>query len=439
MTNPDRAVTLPRDVLERADMRAALTRHDFGTVFAIARRWAGISYSRLGEACGIKPERVGSLARGEGSITSFEKIAKIADELGIPGRMVGLAPRLWELGSPAPESTKVSPDAIWDGGILLRRDVLKTAAAGLGTMIGLPLVANGHRVGSRVPAMLRRRSADLRQLDNVLGGGDTLVIYLREYQATRALLKDGLYSEHIGKQLLTVLAEQAQQAGWAAFDSGDQFSATRLYEASKHAAREGGDKLLEGNAYAFLAYQQIESDPVSAVQLATASCDAAGDTAVGSAGALLHERRAWAHAIAGNAKDTADALDQARDAVAKRATEPQPDWSAWVDDTELRIMTGRCWTELKRPLRAVPVLEAVLGEFTDSYARDKALYSTWLAKSYLDAGEIEQAAATADRILDLCAGVASVRPRQQLVGVLTQLNEHRDQPEVAAVLEKARG
>jgi tetratricopeptide (TPR) repeat protein len=425
------SVALPGHVLDRTDMREALARHDFGQVFVIARRWAGISYSRIGEACGIKPERVGTLARGNGLITSYEKIATIADALRIPGYLLGLAPRLWET---TPQTIN-----LWDGDEgLLRRNFLKTAALGAGAVMGLPLNV-GQRIGAKIPGLLRQRTAHLRQLDNILGGGDTFTIYLHEYQTTRALIKDGLYTDSIGRELVAILAEQAQQAGWAAFDAGDQDTAARLYQSSQKAAMQAGDKLLEGNALAFLAYQQLDTDPVNAVRLATASCDAAGDTAVGSAGALLHERRAWAHAIAGNAKETSAALERAQAVIAEDAGKPEPDWSAWVDDTEIRIMTGRCWTELKRPLRAVPVLESVLAGFDDNYARDKALYSTWLAESYLNAGEIEESAAVADRILDLSAGVASVRPRQQLAKVLSRLERHTQVPEVAAVLEKARG
>src|SRR5438034_10992829 len=87
------ATAIPPHVLERADMQDALARHDFGAVFALARKWAGISYSRIAEACAIKPERVGTLARGMGSITTYEKITLIADALPIPGHMLGLAPR----------------------------------------------------------------------------------------------------------------------------------------------------------------------------------------------------------------------------------------------------------------------------------------------------------------------------------------------------------
>jgi hypothetical protein len=81
------------------------------------------------------------------------------------------------------------------------------------------------------------------------------------------------------------------------------------------------------------------------------------------------------------------------------------------NQSELQIMAGRCWTELQRPLRAVPILRTVLTNFDDAYARDKALYLSWLADSCLTAGEVEEAATVADRVLDLSAGVASVNVR----------------------------
>lgn len=100
--------------------------------------------------------------------------------------------------------------------------------------------------------------------------------------------------------------------------------------------------------------------------------------------------------------------------------ERQPDWAAWVDQTELGIMSGRCWTQLQRPLRAVPVLEDALSDFDDSHARDKSLYLSWLAEAYLMAGEVEHAAAVASRALDLFTGVASLRPRRRFFPLLVR-------------------
>ncbi|MER7418488.1 hypothetical protein ABT346_17190 [Micromonospora peucetia] len=95
-------------------------------------------------------------------------------------------------------------------------------------------------------------------------------------------------------------------------------------------------------------------------------------------------------------------------------------------------MTGRLWSELRRPLRAVPELEQTLRRFDDTYARDKALYSTWLAGAYLDAGEVEQAAEVLTQSKRLCEGIASPRPAARIDAIRKRLMPYR---EVAVVAE----
>ncbi|WP_326677709.1 tetratricopeptide repeat protein [Streptomyces sp. NBC_01237] len=100
-------------------------------------------------------------------------------------------------------------------------------------------------------------------------------------------------------------------------------------------------------------------------------------------------------------------------------------------------MTGRCWTELGRPLRAVPVLADALGRYPDDHARDKSLYLSWLADAYFTASEIEQAAETVDRALALAHGIASTRPRQRIAPLLDRLRPHAQIGVVRDVLERA--
>jgi hypothetical protein len=88
------------------------------------------------------------------------------------------------------------------------------------------------------------------------------------------------------------------------------------------------------------------------------------------------------------------------------------------------------------PVTANPSDDPRLADFDDAYARDKALYLSWLADSYLNAGEVEESAATVSRALDLTTGVAAVRPRQQLSRALGGPSEYRTVFEVAEVFEK---
>lgn len=430
---------LPSQVLHCAEMQAALTAHDFGTAFRLARDMAGISYSKIAAECDIKPERVGTLARGRGRITTFDKVVAISDALRIPGHMLGLADRPWEVSERASPGPPARTTTTQRDRSVRRREFLHTATgAGLAVgMTDLTKPAAGKRIGADFPELLRLRTARLRRLDTVLGGGDTYRVYLGEYQSTKALLRDATYTEPTGRALLSVLAEQAQQAGWAAFDGGREADAAALYKESHTAATDAGDKDLAGNALAFLAYQTVNGDRKAGVEIATRSCTTLGPAAPAGVRALLHERRAWACAVAGLATDTEHALAEAGRALAEGHDAPQPDWVSWVDHTELQIMTGRCWAELGRPLRAVPVLEEALAGYDDSHARDKALYLSWLAAAYLTAGEVEQAARVTSRALDLTNGVASVRPRRRLSPLLERLAPHRGVADVDDALAKA--
>ncbi|MFF6985580.1 helix-turn-helix domain-containing protein [Streptomyces sp. NPDC010273] len=423
MTQPP--IALPRAVLDLPAMVEALAAHDFGTVFRLAREEAGISYQRLAVECGIKAERVGALARGRGRVESYEKIATIADALRVPGHLVGLSPRPWETAS--------------DSASLRRRDVLAAGAAGLAATLPDVLPPSvPQRVGVGAVTRLRERATRLRRLDDVLGGGDTYRLYAAEYQRTKHILRTSSYSEPVGRQLLALAAEQAQQAGWAAFDGGREREAVSLYRESRSAAEDAGAEDLARNALAYLAYQAVSADPRAAAAIAAHSCDAITEETPATVRALLWERCAWARAVAEDPGGTEEALAAARAALAADdASDPQPAWSAWVDQVELDIMAGRCWTELRRPLRAVPLLVRGLGAFDEAHARDASLYSTWLAEAYTTAGEVEEAVRVVGRALELADGVASARPRQRIEQVVTALAvEHGAVPAVAELVER---
>lgn len=124
----------------------------------------------------------------------------------------------------------------------------------------------------------------------------------------------------------------------------------------------------------------------------------------------LESRRAWSHAVAGDARSASRALDAARRILADDDSELTPHWSSWVDTTELDIMTGRVWSVLHDPRRAIPPLERALATFPDHWARDKALYMSWLADAHIDAGNTDEAEAIIGTALTLASQVASVRP-----------------------------
>jgi hypothetical protein len=345
-----------------------------------------------------------------------------------------------EAKQPTQQAARRIDDALGAGGELAalatagirRREMI--ARAGMAVALPQTILDYGRWIGSEVPQQISDRTARLRRLDDYLGGADTYKMYSAELDSTVNLIQQGSYAGSTGQALLLVCAEQAQMAGWAAFDAGRYGDAERLYCTSLTAARDADDLPLAGNAMAFLAYQDLTLGR-PATQTITAACETADPTATPGVRALLHMRRAWIHAVNKQPDDAERHLDIGVTCLAEQDERPDPDWVYWVDQQEAEIMTGRCWTVLRRPLRAIPVLESVLSRYDDTHARDKALYLSWLADAFLDANEVEQCCATAEKAVRLSAGVASVRPRQRIEELLARLDPHGALPCVAELRE----
>lgn len=294
-----------------------------------------------------------------------------------------------------------------------------------------------RRAGTDTVAALASRVHALRLADDVIAGGDLIGPATRELDAAVLVYQRASHSDEVGRLLLSLVGECAQITGWIASDAGQYQRAAEVYRLGISAAREAGDGLLESNLVGSLAYQVSNvGAPSAAVQLAQASLDAAAPIPSGRARALAWDRLAWAHARAGEAQETVRALGNAAEALAVGTAEAEPSYLYWVNEGELQVMEARAYTELRRPLRAIPLLTAVLTRYDSTHARELALYLSWLAIALIDANEPEEAAAAASRMLDLSVGMTSDRTRQRAAMVLQRLAGYRDVPAVAEVLDR---
>ncbi len=256
------------------------------------------------------------------------------------------------------------------------------------------------------------------------------------------MFREQSYTETTGRQLLIQIGELAQIAGWIASDAGQQSEAERIYRLGLSAATQAEDRTLAGNLAGSLAYQLSNTGrELEGLDLSLAALDGAGPDAPPKARALYLDRVAWAHTKAGgaeNAQHAMRALGEASEALSadSEGTE-EPDYLYWVDAGELQVMEARVFTELRRPLRAVPILRDVLGRYDATHTRELALYLSWLAVAYADANEPEESAAVAERVLTLSANIASERTAERAGVVLARLAEYAEVPEVRAVLDSA--
>ncbi|MFI6131318.1 helix-turn-helix domain-containing protein [Micromonospora sp. NPDC051141] len=273
----------------------------------------------------------------------------------------------------------------------------------------------GRRVGDSTVERVRRRVLQLRRLDDHLGGSETYTLVTDELAETLALLRESSHSESVGRDLLVVIADLCQLAGFVAEDSGRMAEARRYHLAGMRAAHAGGDTACAANCLSSLSYLEANvGDQHAAVTLAR-SAHAGGRHAAEATGrALFLERVAWAYARVGEVGLAERALGSVEDIYPEHGPVQAPSWAYWLTRDEVEIMAGRVWTELGRPLRAVPILERVIVRYGDDSPRETALYTTWLAKALLQAGEAEQAAITAGRALSFALRARSQRAAERV-------------------------
>jgi tetratricopeptide (TPR) repeat protein len=201
--------------------------------------------------------------------------------------------------------------------------------------------------------------------------------------------------------------------------------AEQYYAEGIHAAHEADDAPLAANLISSLSYLYSNIGHIGeAVLLARTAYAGARDRASATTQALLQERIAWAHARAGDPRQTQTALDEAALAFDRRNATDDPPWVYWLNQDEIHVMAGRCYTELRQPQRAEPLLRSALDRYSKDLVRETVLYSTWLAESYVQSRDLDQAAAHATRALTLSARVNSSRARQRIQFLRCRLAAH---------------
>ncbi|MGH3981351.1 MAG: helix-turn-helix domain-containing protein [Pseudonocardiaceae bacterium] len=287
-------------------------------------------------------------------------------------------------------------------------------------------IAEGRRIGVGMVDTVARRVAQLRRVDDFIAGRELQPLVERELRVTARLLREAAYTDRVGRALLSTVAELCQLAGWVTVDAGAPERAARYLALGVHAAHAAGDRPTAANLVSTLAYQVANlDDPYEAVLLARSAAAGAREHASATTRALLGERVAWAHARAGEIRQTERALSAVDAEYDRRRPADDPEWVYWLDEDEIAVMAGRCYVELGRPSRAIPLLTEVLERYDERQTRESALYTSWLAEAHVQAGDIEHATALAERTLELSSSTSSSRGDHRVTFLAQRLAPYR--------------
>jgi hypothetical protein len=295
----------------------------------------------------------------------------------------------------------------------------------------------GRRISDSLVATAEHRVIQLRRADDFVSGRTSHSLVQQELKATTKLLDEASLTENQTRRLLTATGELAQLAAWVAADAGLYKQAARYTEGGVLAAHAADNEPLAANVISTLAYQLANTgNPRQAAMLARTAYAGARHSATATTKALLLERVAWADAKSGDLVSCERALGQVEDNFNQAKPEDDPDWVYWLNREEIDVMAGRCFTELKQPGRAEPLLRSATSSYDNTLVRENSLYLSWLAEDYILLNEIDTAAEIATHVLELGSRANSARTDERLRHLARLLRRYKDVQSAAGFLDQ---
>ncbi|MEV2279203.1 hypothetical protein AB0I72_26860 [Nocardiopsis sp. NPDC049922] len=381
---------LPRHLLDRDDLREALARHDFATVVHLARQH-GISNLKIADSCGMKPERVGKIARGQVRVTSYDKICDIADGLRIPGHLLGLTPRPWEQTTPPPDHQSDTASTILDE--VNRRQLLRAAGTGLAAA---PLASLTDMIGPPEPPdqvtpadidHLHHAATTFATWDHSYGGTVVRAAVTSHLHWATALL-DAPLPLTLRSDAFSAVAHLATVTGFMAFDDYHHHDARRMWALATDTAEEADDWHLRAKIYSHRARQAIWcAHPDQGLTYAEMGL-VRSERLSAPEQAMLHTARARAWAKLGDVDQTLAAIDAADTAFITPTAITPPTWMAYYDHAQHHGDTGHALWDLAAAHlypahEAAGRLQTAVDGHGESYRRSRAISRIKLASLHL--------------------------------------------------------
>jgi transcriptional regulator with XRE-family HTH domain len=247
--SPFEPIKIPDEVWRRESTQQILRDRVAGPLFAFAQKY-GISQPRIAAATGVSQGRINDLIHGRrANIIAIDSWERIAEGLGMPNhaRMaLGLAPASTVDVDPSPAQSipaglglafpASSPDRtdtinrLWNADLKDTRHVIRGSVdihawsdASLKWLVAKPVEPsspNGRHVGYSDVERVRLTTAMFAEMDNRFGGGHARHALIQFLADDVAQLLTGQFTEHVGLDLFSSVAEAALLAAWMAYDSG---------------------------------------------------------------------------------------------------------------------------------------------------------------------------------------------------------------------------
>jgi tetratricopeptide (TPR) repeat protein len=267
-----------------------------------------------------------------------------------------------------------------------------------------------------------------------MGGGSLIDIVSAQARYVTGLLRNGKYTDSVGRRLHGSLGELLRLGGWVSFDNGQPAQAQRFWLAGLHAAHTAGDNALGANVLGFMSEQAWTLGQLDDAARLAGTAVAGYKGSSRRVAAILHMRAAQPLAMLGDSANCRANIDAAFNALRNSPSESgEPNWSYWMTEGDLNAQIGSCYLSLNDFASACSHLEASLQEsnWQGTYARDGVATLILLANTHARAGDLEQACTVGTRAVALLSGqVDSPRLAVKVKRLRDELRLHSHAPAV---------
>jgi transcriptional regulator with XRE-family HTH domain len=459
VSSADVRATVER-VCARPDVLDACSRRDLGAVIA-ALRSAGVTQGVISGLTGIPQGRLSEWMTGKREPRAVTSFQNFADGLGFPAaarRALGLAadgtPTL-DTSAPAAEIPLAYPDnadlatenvsALWradlaDAGAFLRGrfDPRAWGDASLRWLVDPGHVAgqgsaHGVRVGAGDVARFRATVDMFAEMDNRFGGGHAREALIKYLSVDGDRLLRGKYSDTIGRELFSAVAEATLLAAWMTYDSAPTSPLAQGYFIQALSlAQAGTDRLLGASILDAMSHQATFAGRFTdAANLARAARTGTRGIAPPTLTAHFHAMEARALARLGDAKACSAALSASVTEFERSNAEDAPAWIQYFNESELSAEFGHCMRDLGRAPDAVRYADTSIKASKAAFGRSDFFVSLVLADAHLAAGDAEQACAVALEAISAGELIRSAR----CVSYLREFSKHLPRTDAGPVTE----
>ncbi len=301
----------------------------------------------------------------------------------------------------------------------------------------------GRRISLRLVDRFTAMVAELRQMDDVAGGGSVFTMAQHLFGWVAGLLDRASYDEPTGQALHVVLAELGQVCGWSAYDSGEYGLAQRYCIAGLRAAHTADDRPLGAYILGSMAEQVArQGQPAEAVTLIETALAGSRGWHTPRLLGQLYNWQAWVFAALQDLSACTAAISRARRQAEQFQPDTDPAWLYWVNPADIVAGSGQCLLQLGQADRAVAMLDEGVSLFDESFVRDRQIHLTYLTDALARPGkqrDLDAAAARGIEAIQLAEGLDSTVSVDRIRSLTRQLQLHAQVPAVREFLERAEG